>query len=149
MWEVSGVCFRPTGGVSGIHMIEDYFGLGGDIGLKLCRMKGSVWGYQCVRHVCTSVWVSVHKLWVKGTSGWALFYWQCHNFTNTGVLFLFKGGHWGITNKYGKLYNALKCVNCIFIVFLTVIVFNWFIHISWPFSDNLIVYFCLFVLVLF
>ena len=42
------VCFRPTGGISGIHMSEDYFGLGGDIGLKCCRMKGSVWGYQCV-----------------------------------------------------------------------------------------------------
>ena len=29
MQEVSsGVCFRPTGGVSGIHMSEDYFGLG-------------------------------------------------------------------------------------------------------------------------
>ena len=46
--EVSGVCFRPTGGVSGIHMSEDYYGLGGDIGLKLCRMKGCALGYHCM-----------------------------------------------------------------------------------------------------
>ena len=51
------MCLRPTGGVSGIHMSEDYFGFGGDIGLKLCRMKGCVWGY-----IKTYVYVSVHKL---------------------------------------------------------------------------------------
>ena len=29
-------------------MSEDYFGLGGGTGLKLGRMKESVWGYQDV-----------------------------------------------------------------------------------------------------
>ena len=31
----SGVCFRPTGGVSGIHMSGNYFRLGGGTELKL------------------------------------------------------------------------------------------------------------------
>ena len=48
MQEFPGVCFRPTGSVSGIHMSGDYFGLGGGTGVKLCRMKGGVWGYLCV-----------------------------------------------------------------------------------------------------
>ena len=44
-------------------MSEDYFGLGGDIGLKLGRMKETIWGYQCVKgHVCASVWASECKL---------------------------------------------------------------------------------------
>ena len=62
-------------------------------------------------------------IYMKGTSGWALFYWQCHSFTNTGVLFHLRGVI-GVTNKYTKLYDALKCVSCIFIAFLAVIVFN-------------------------
>ena len=40
MQEFTGVCFRPTGGVSGIHMSEDYFGQEGGIELKLGRMMG-------------------------------------------------------------------------------------------------------------
>ena len=47
---------------SGIHM-GDYFGLEGGTGLKLGRMRGSIWSYQCVKeHVCASVWVSEYKL---------------------------------------------------------------------------------------
>ena len=44
-----------------------------------------------------------------------------------------------------KLYNALKCLNCI----LAFYIFIWFIHIFGYLFDNLIVYFCLFALVLF
>ena len=43
-WEILGVHFRPTRGVCGIHMSEDYFELGRGTGLKLGRMKESVWG---------------------------------------------------------------------------------------------------------
>ena len=63
MQEFPGVCFRPTGGVSGIHMSEDYFGLGGGIGLKLGGMIGGILVYHCaLRHVCAFVWVSVHEI---------------------------------------------------------------------------------------
>ena len=48
MQEFAQVCFRPTGGVSGIHMSEDYFGQEGGIELKLGRMIGEVQGYHCV-----------------------------------------------------------------------------------------------------
>ena len=41
MGEFAGVCCRPTGGASGIHMCEDYFGHGGGIELKLSRIIGS------------------------------------------------------------------------------------------------------------
>ena len=45
MCNFAGVRFRPTGGgVSGIHMSEDYFGQGGGIELKLGRMIGDIWG---------------------------------------------------------------------------------------------------------
>ena len=47
MWEFPGVFFRPTGGISGIHMSGDFFGLGRGIGLKLGRMIGGIWGYHC------------------------------------------------------------------------------------------------------
>ena len=36
------MCFRPAGGVSGIHVSEDYFGQGSGIELKLGRMIGEV-----------------------------------------------------------------------------------------------------------
>ena len=42
MQEFLGMCFRTTGGVSGIHMSEDYVRLEGGIGLKLYRMKGGM-----------------------------------------------------------------------------------------------------------
>ena len=42
------MCFRPAGGVSGIHMSEDNFGQGSGIELRLSRMIGDVWGYHCV-----------------------------------------------------------------------------------------------------
>ena len=43
-------------------MSEDYFRLGWDIGLKLCRMKGSIWATSDFKDMCASVWVSVYKL---------------------------------------------------------------------------------------
>ena len=39
---------------------------------------------------------------VKGTSVWALFYWKCHAFTGTGVLFFFGEVLWGVINKSVK-----------------------------------------------
>ena len=45
MQKFPGVCLGQLGGVSGIHMIRDYFGLGEGIVLKLCRMKGNIWSY--------------------------------------------------------------------------------------------------------
>ena len=47
----AGVCrdvFRPTGGVSGIHMSGDDFQLGGGTGVKLGRMIGGIWSYHCI-----------------------------------------------------------------------------------------------------
>ena len=52
----SGVHFRPTGSVSGIHMSEDYFGLEGGAGLKLCRMK------SVCKDTCVCVCMSVHAM---------------------------------------------------------------------------------------
>ena len=46
----SGVCFRSTGGVSGIHMSGDYFGLRGGR-VETFRMGGNTCVY-------ISVWVS-------------------------------------------------------------------------------------------
>ena len=48
MQEFPGVHFRPAGGVSGIHMSEDYFRQRGGIELKLGRMIGDGWSYHCV-----------------------------------------------------------------------------------------------------
>ena len=63
--------------------------MGGGIELKLGRMIEEVWVYLCLYgHICAFVSVSVCKTCVKGTSAWALFYWKCHAFTGTGVLFL-------------------------------------------------------------
>ena len=45
---LQGYVLGQLGGVSGIHMSEDYFGQGGGIELKLGRMIGGVWGYHCV-----------------------------------------------------------------------------------------------------
>ena len=42
-------------------MSGDYFGLGGGIGLKLCRMKGGVWATNVFKDVCAFVWVSVRE----------------------------------------------------------------------------------------
>ena len=54
-----------------------------------------------------------------------------------------------IINKFVKYNQAMKWLNCIFIVFWDLIKCIWFIHDLWPFSDNLIVYCYLFALVLF
>ena len=86
MWDFVGVYFRPTGGVSGIHMSEDYFGQGGGIELKLGRMIGGVWGYHCVKDVCVHLSEHLYARLVKGTSVWTLFYWKCNTFIGTGVL---------------------------------------------------------------
>ena len=56
------MCFRPTGGVSGIHMSEDYFGLGGDIGLKFCRMKGLSGATNVYKDICVHLSECVHEL---------------------------------------------------------------------------------------
>ena len=45
---VLGCVLGKLGVVSGIHIYENNSGLGGGIWLKLCKMKGSVWVYQCV-----------------------------------------------------------------------------------------------------
>ena len=152
------MCFRPTGGVSGIHISGDYFGLGGGTGLKLCRRKGSLGLPVCVKtcFVQLSGCLHVRCKW-KGTSGWVfvwmygwvLFYWQYHSFINTWVPFLCRGNLRGVINKSVKYHKALKCVNCIFIMFLALTECIWFIHIFWPFSYDLIVYFCLFASVSF
>ena len=48
-----GCVLGQLGGVSGIHMNGDYFGLGEGIGLKLGRMIGSIWGYPlCLKTLC-------------------------------------------------------------------------------------------------
>ena len=73
-------------------MSEDYFRQGGGIELKLGRMIYDIWSYHCMYgHVCAFAWVSVHKACVMGTSVWALFYWKCHAFIGTGVLFFCTG----------------------------------------------------------
>ena len=141
-----GCVLGQLGVESGIHMSDGYFWLGGDIELKLGRMKKTTWSYQCVKeHVCVSVWVPEHRLWVKGTSAWALFYWNCYGLINTGMLFLCKGSHSRVINKYIKLYSALKCVSSIFVCKCIYLIYTHF----WPLFDNLIVYVYLFALVLF
>ena len=60
--------------------------------MKLGRMILGIRGYNCVYgHVCAFVCMSVCKTCVKDTSVWALFYWKCHAFTGTGVLFFCRG----------------------------------------------------------
>ena len=49
---VSRVFFRPTGGISGIHMSGDFFGLGRGIGLKLGRMIGASGATTVVKDMC-------------------------------------------------------------------------------------------------
>ena len=99
--------------------------------------------------MCAFIWVSVHKTWVKGTSVWALFYWKCHAFIGTWVLFFCREVLREVINEFVKYNQALKQLNCIFILFLDFIKCIWFIHDMWPFSHNLIVYFYSFALVLF
>ena len=48
MQEFEEVCFRPAGGVSGIHMSEDHFGLESGIELKFDRMIDSISSYHRV-----------------------------------------------------------------------------------------------------
>ena len=55
---------------------------------------------------------------MKDTSVWALFYWKCHAFTDTGLLFFCRGVLREVINKFVKYNKALKWLNCIFIVFL-------------------------------
>ena len=52
------MCFRPTGGVSGIHMSGDYFQLGGGIRLKLSRMIGGLGIPLCIK-TCVCICLGV------------------------------------------------------------------------------------------
>ena len=91
MQEFAGVHFRPTGGVSGIHMSEDYFVQGGGIELKIGRMIGRAGATIVYKDMCVHLSECMYARHVKGTNVWALFYWKCHAFTGTGVLFFCRG----------------------------------------------------------
>ena len=66
-------------------------------------------------------------------------------FTNTGVLF----GHKGVIGGNKQVCEVTQCTETFKLYSCLLNVFIWFIHIFDNLFHNLIVYFCLFVLVLF
>ena len=84
------------GGVSGIPMSENYFGLRGDIGFEILQNERECLELPIYIKTCVCICLSVcTQAMSEGYKWLALFYWQCHRFTNTGMLFLFEGVIWG------------------------------------------------------
>ena len=69
------------------------------MGLKFGRMMGVSGATIVCKDMCVHLSECKYARCVKGTSVWALFYWKCHAFTGTGVLFFCRGVLFGVIHK--------------------------------------------------